>query len=319
MHQRCRHSLLIFVATLVLLNSLWSPSARAAAVAGSSSATEDDRDRFVTVLDERMPDLLVKYGVPGSIIAGIKDGRVAWTRAYGVANRATGERMQADMLVEHGSNGKAVTAWAVAKLVEAGKVDLDEPANIYLKRWQLTSTAYDANAVTVRQLLNHTSGLNIYGYLDYSPRRALTPSLIQVLDGIHLQEGVNESLMSGRLSSGRAGIAQQPGSGFRYSGAAYTVLQVLIEDVADESFDVFVQREITDPLGARSMRWEWSPDLRAAAARPHGNEGQVLEYRQLASHAIGSEISPVLSLLQSRGPTGSLPAEAFLSPRRCRC
>ena len=184
-------------------------------------------DPFAALLDQRMPELLAWYGVPGSVVASIKDGGVVWSRAYGVANAATGAPMQADMMVEHGSNGKAMTAWAVMKLVEQGRVDLDAPVNQYLKRWQVVSAQYDPSQVTLRRLLSHTSGLNIHGYLDYSPRRNTMPDLVQVLDGVHPLEGVVETLETGRLSLGRAELVAQPGAGYKYSGAGYTVAQMV--------------------------------------------------------------------------------------------
>lgn len=257
------------------------------------SAQASAEGPFAAQLDQQMPELLARYDVPGTILAYIKDGDVAWTQAYGVANAATGAAMHADMLVEHGSNGKALTAWAVMKLVEQGRVDLDAPVNGYLKRWQVTSAQYDAEQVTLRRLLSHTAGFNIHGYLDYSLRRANLPEPIQVLRGVHLLEGLIETLEAGRLSLGRAELVTRPGAGFKYSGAGYTVAQLVIEDVTGESFAAFVQREITDPLGASSMRWAWTPELIGIAATAHGNEGQPLEYRQLANYGIGSEVASV--------------------------
>ena len=201
--------------------------------------------------------------------------------------------MQPDMLLEHGSNGKALTAWAVMKLVEQGKVDLDAPVNSYLKRWQVTSEQYDASQVTLRRLLSHTAGFNIHGYVDYSPRRANLPNLVQVLEGRHILEGLAERLETGRASNGRAELVAQPGAGFKYSGAGYTVAQMVIEDVTGEPFASFVQREITDPLGATSVRWTWTPELVANSPTPYGSEVQPLEHRQLAVHGIGSEIATV--------------------------
>ncbi len=96
-----------------------------------------------------------------------------------------------------------------------------------------------------------------------------------------------------RLSLGNAELVLEPGSAYKYSGAGFTVLQMVIEDVTGESFDTFVERSVTGPLGMGSAGWAWSPELRAAAPVPYGNEGQALEYRQLANHAIGSEIMTV--------------------------
>jgi hypothetical protein len=114
-------------------------------------------------------------------------------------------------------------------------------------------------------------------------------------------------------------LVQEPGSGYRYSGAGYGVLQVLIEDVTGEPFDTFVQREISDPLGATSLRWEWTPELEARSPTPYGEEGQRLEHRQLTIHGIGSALGTVEDFARFvaatvEGPNGEPPGRGVLSP-----
>ena len=284
------------------------------AAAGAGSG-----DDLRTALDEQMPALLARYGVPGTVVARISNGEVAWTQAYGLADVAAGEPMDAAMVLEFGSLGKVITAWAVMRLVDQGRLDLDAPANDYLKRWQVESSRYDSNRVTIRRLLSHTSGLSIHGYVDYSPRRAALPGLVESVDGKHLMEGLLETLQTGRPSLGNVELVQEPGSGYKYSGGGYAVLQMVIEDVTGEPFDAFMQREITDPLGATSMRWAWTPELRARAPVPYGDEGQPLEHRQLAIHGIGSEIGTVTDLARFvaaavPGPNGEPAGRGVLEP-----
>jgi CubicO group peptidase (beta-lactamase class C family) len=114
-----------------------------------------------------MPGVLASNRVPGAVVSYIKNGAVAWTKAFGVADLQTRTPMRADMVFNHGSNGKVMTAWTLMRLVEAGKVELDAPVNRYLKRWQLRSTRFDPNGVTPRRLLNHTAGLTVHGFSDY--------------------------------------------------------------------------------------------------------------------------------------------------------
>src|SRR5262245_19797470 len=66
-------------------------------------------DPFALALDAVMPELLIKYGVPGAVVSRIVDGEVAWTKAFGRANVKTGAPMQTDMVFNHGSNGKVLT------------------------------------------------------------------------------------------------------------------------------------------------------------------------------------------------------------------
>jgi CubicO group peptidase (beta-lactamase class C family) len=278
----------------------------------------DDRE-FEVILEERMPGLLEEYGVSGSVVSFIENGAVDWTIPYGMADLEAGTPMSAQMVFQFGSCGKILTAWATMKLVERGVIDLDTPVNEYLDRLQIESGQYNGGAVTIRMLLSHTSGVGIHGYVDYSPRRANPPNPVATLQGAHLVEGIVETLEPGGLSFGRMELVQEPGSGYRYSGAGYGVLQILIEDVTGEAFDTFVQREVTDPLGAASLRWEWTPELEARSPTPYGEEGQALEHRQLSIHGIGSEVGTVADFASFiaatvGGPHGEPPGRGVLSP-----
>ena len=280
-------------------------------------AVEDGE--FEKLLEPRMPGLLEEYGVPGSVVSLIAGGVVVGTSAYGLADLETATPMSPDMVFGFGSCGKILTAWAAMKLVERGVIDLDTPVNEYLDRMQIESTIFDPSAVTARRLLSHTSGLGIHGYVDYSPRRSSLPDPVESLQGAHLLEGIVETLEPGGISFGRIGLLQEPGSGYRYSGAGYGVLQVLIEDVTGEPFASFVQREITDPLGATSLRWEWTPELEARSPTPYGEEGQKLERRQLSIHGIGSELGTVEDFARFVAATvgdsnGEPPGRGVLSP-----
>jgi hypothetical protein len=181
-----------------------------------------------------------------------------------------------------------------------------------------TST-YDPGEVTVARLLSHTSGLGVHGYLDHSPRRVAPPDLVETLSGVHLFEGLGETLDAGRMSFGNATLVQEPGSGYRYSGAGYGVLQLLVEDVTGEPFATFVQREVTEPLAATSLRWAWTPGLQDRAPTPYSEEGRAVEYRQLTMHGIGSAVGTVSDFAHFvaaavEGPNGEPAGRGVLQP-----
>jgi CubicO group peptidase (beta-lactamase class C family) len=243
------------------------------------SAEGTPKDCFATALDERMPELLANNRVPGAVVSYIKNGEVAWTKAFGVADLQMGTPMRPDAVFNHGSNGKVMTAWALMRLVEAGKVELDAPANRYLKRWQIRSTTFDPNGVTPRRLLSHTAGLTVHGFADYEPGAKL-PSLVEML------EGKNQD-------NGAVYIESEPGTTTVYSGGGYVIAQMIIEDVSGEPFAAFMEREVAKPLGLSSLGWVWTPQLERRAPTPYDHEERPVGYRQLASQAIGSEICTV--------------------------
>jgi CubicO group peptidase (beta-lactamase class C family) len=260
---------------------------------------------FATALQEQMPSLLADTGVPGAVVSYIKNGDVAWTKAFGVADRQTGAPMRPDMVFNHGSNGKVMTAWALMRLVEAGKVELDTPANRYLKRWRIRSTKFDPDGVTPRRLLSHTAGLTVPGFADYEPGASL-PSLVEVL------EGKNQD-------NGAVHIGWEPGSATVYSGGGFVIAQMIIEDVSGGPFAAFVERELARPLGLSSLRWVWTSELERRAPTPYDRYGTPVGYRQLASHAVGSEVCTVPDFARFvaaavSGPHNEPPGRGVLKP-----
>lgn len=252
-----------------------------------------------------MPGVLASTRVPGAVVSYIKNGEVAWTKAFGVANLQTRAPMRPDMVFNHGSNGKVMTAWALMRLVDAGKVELDAPANRYLKRWQIRSTRFDPNGVTARRLLSHTAGLTVHGFADYEPGATL-PSLVDVLEGKNQHDGA-------------VYIESEPGSTVKYSGGGYVIAQMIIEDVSGEPFAAFMEREVAKPLALASLGWVWTPELERRAPTPYDGDETPVGYRQLASHAIGSEICTVPDFARFvaaavSGPRGEVPGRGVLKP-----
>ncbi|MGO8926370.1 MAG: serine hydrolase domain-containing protein [Limisphaerales bacterium] len=262
-------------------------------------------DPFAMALQERMPALLATNHVPGAVVSYITDGGVAWTKAFGLANVRTDAPMQPEMVFNHGSDGKVLTAWGMMRLAEEGKVELDAPANRYLKRWQIRSTKFDSNGVTIRRLLSHTAGLTVHGFSDYE-QGARLPTLVEMLEGKNQNDG-------------SVFIKWQPGARNVYSGGGFVVLQMIIEDVSGEPFAAFMEQEVAAPLGLRSLKWVWTPQLERRAPTPYDEQQKAVGYRQLACQAIGSEICTVADFARFvaaavPGPHGEPMGRGVLKP-----
>jgi hypothetical protein len=111
--------------------------------------------------------------------------------------------MRPDMVFNHGSNGKVMTAWALMRLFEAGKVELDAPANRHL--WQIPSTAFDPNGVTPRRREDCSARLAAMSSLgaDLSGSESVTLSLTDVDDAVVGQAGTFRSAAATARSCGR--------------------------------------------------------------------------------------------------------------------
>src|SRR5262249_35327693 len=130
-----------------------------------------------TTLAER----LEHYKIPGVSIAVVNDGRVEWARAYGLKDATTKEPVTTETLFQAGSISKPVAALAALKLVEQGKLSLDEDVNAKLVSWKLPENEFTKDQkVTLRRLLTHNAGLTVHGFPGYAAD-APVPTLVQVL------------------------------------------------------------------------------------------------------------------------------------------
>lgn len=218
-----------------------------------AAAQDDDTvSMFVDEYIRRVPPLLEAEGIPGAAIALIRDNEVVWSQGFGVTDVESGVPVTADTPFSVESIGKALTAWEIMRLVEAGILNLDAPANGYLTRWQVAGTGRNnPDDVTIRRILSHTAGLSVDGYPGFTVDAEL-PTLEEFLDGAGGGQAVR--------------ILTPPGVRFSYSGGGYTVLQLLIEEVTDEPFSEVMRRDVLEPLGMTHSSFDWSLELGAATA-----------------------------------------------------
>lgn len=176
-------------------------------------------DRFVT---EQMD----RHGIPGLSLALIQDSHVSYVQGYG--NAGDGRRMTATTPLPIASMTKPFTAVAVLQLADAGLLDLDAPVQRYLPSFEVADPAA-SRTITVRQLLQHTSGLSDLGY------RRLLPADATLDDGVR-------DLRSARLTA-------RPGEAHQYFNPNYAVLARMVEEVTGRPFAEVVQGRILGPLG----------------------------------------------------------------------
>ena len=149
--------------------------------------------------------------VPAVSMAAIRNGQIDWAAAYGVTSLG-GEKATARTLFGAASISKPITAVGVLKLVEEGRIDLDTDVNRYLKRWKIPENTFtQEKKVTVRELLNHTSGIGTHNGELYDPAQPI-PTFPQLLDG------------DKPAKTPPVRVEAVPGSKFAYSNGGYLVL-----------------------------------------------------------------------------------------------
>jgi CubicO group peptidase (beta-lactamase class C family) len=174
---------------------------------------------------------------PGCAVGASVDGATVLSAAYGMADLEHNIALSPDSVFEPGSVTKQFTAAAVLLLAQDGKLSLDDPARKYIP--ELPDYG---STITIRHLLNHTSGLRDWGEVaDIGgwPRGTRANSNLNVLDIAARQKALNYS----------------PGTEYSYTNTGYNLLAILVGRVAGKSLAEFTRERIFLPLGMTSTEW----------------------------------------------------------------
>ncbi|MEV7358396.1 serine hydrolase domain-containing protein [Kitasatospora sp. NPDC091276] len=187
-----------------------------------------------------------------------RDGR---TRNYaaGVADLSTGKKVPVDGQVRAGSNTKAFTATVVLQLVDEGKVALDAPVEQYLPNL-VRGEGIDGRHITVRQLLQHTSGLP--DYVDFAG------DLVGTERHTYLQP---RTLLDLALAH-KALFA--PGTSWAYSNTNYLLAGLIIEKVTGRPLAEQITHRIIERIGLRHTYFPGAGDEGIREAHPQGYYAQ---------------------------------------------
>ena len=176
-------------------------------------------DRFIT-------HQMTTQHIPGLALAITHENQVMYVKGYGKAN--TQQLVTPQTQFPIASLSKSFTAIAVLQLVEAGKIDLDAPVKRYLTEFTLADTK-TANQITVRHLLNHTSGLSDFGFSEaFLPQPITNAERVQSLQ--------------------KARPVALPRTRFHYFNPNYDVLARVVEVVSGQSFGEYLRSHIFTPL-----------------------------------------------------------------------
>ncbi|MFT2017586.1 serine hydrolase domain-containing protein [Streptomyces sp. 796.1] len=214
-----------------------------------------------TALNAALADVH-RAGVPGLFAEVRADGRV-WQGAAGVADLDTGEPVTVDMRHRVGSVTKTFTAVAVLQQVESGLIDLDAPVGRYLP--DLVPGERGA-CITVRMLLNHTSGLAEYLPYAYPSLRAFpnaAETSPQSLDDHRFTRFEAAELIALGVDAPAAGAPG--GTPGLYSNTNYLLLGALIEHVTGITVDKYLSEHVIERAGLRNTGLPTRPEI----AGPH--------------------------------------------------
>jgi CubicO group peptidase (beta-lactamase class C family) len=191
-------------------------------------------DKYSERLEPVLINVLKEQKIPGLAIGIVEDGRRVYARGFGVMKLGDAAHPVTTKTLFHmASITKPFVATAVMQLVEKGKIDLDTPVKKYLPYFQLNDPRHEA--ITVRQMLTHTSGMP--DVLDY---------------GWNKPEYDDGSLERYVRSLTEKSLRSEPGKRFAYSNMAFEVLGDLVTKVSGMGFEDYVDAEILKPVGMKS-------------------------------------------------------------------
>jgi CubicO group peptidase (beta-lactamase class C family) len=207
------------------------------------------------------------YQTPGVSIAVIDRGKIDWARGYGVREVSENELVNTETLFQAASISKPVTAMGVLKLVQSGKLNLDEDVNQKLVSWKIPDSRFiEREKVTLRNLLSHTASMTVHGFEGYDFDEEV-PTTLQILNG---EEPANSDQIEvdGKLNQE-----------FRYSGGGYVVIQQLLSDITEKPFSTFMQETVLDRLGMTNSTFQQPlPESKIPmAATGHDDRGNAIE------------------------------------------
>jgi CubicO group peptidase (beta-lactamase class C family) len=214
-----RLSLLTFAASLSLAGT---------ALAQSVTQLPPDLARRI---DRTVAESLAKTGAPSASVAIVRDGKLVYAKAYGLAQLKPARPANASMRYAVASNSKEFTAVAVLMLADEGKLSLDDKVS----RWYPDLTS--ADQITVRQLLSHTSGYSDFWPQDYVMKPMLSPTS-------------PDAIIS---DWARKPLDYTPGSAWQYSNTGYVIAARIVEKVTGETLFGYLQRKVFTPLEMKSV------------------------------------------------------------------
>lgn len=217
-------------------------------------------------------------GIPGMAIGVAREGKVILARGYGLADIAQRRPVTADTMFHIASITKTVTATAVMMLAQAGRVDLDAPANRYLD-FEVRNPAFPDTAITLRHLLMHVSGISDQHYYDIDFRTRGVDSALSL--GAFLRDYL---VPGGRHYSDKGNFSgKAAGAAYDYSNVGYALLGYLAGRVAGEDLRSFTQARLFAPLGMHATSWTLAAVPATLAAVPY----DIVEGRTVPIQPVG--------------------------------
>lgn len=213
-------------------------------------------------LDQVIDEALAQRRLVGVVMLVLRDGRLAYCRAAGFADREAGKHLQTDAIFRLASLTKPMVAAAAMALVEQGKLRLEDPVTTFLPDFRPCLPDGSAPAITIHHLLTHTAGLS-YGFLQ--PPEGPYPTA-GISDGL---DAPGRSFADNLQRIAKVPLSYVPGTSWGYS-VALDILGAALEQLTNATLPQLVRRLVTEPLDMRDTGFSQPDPSRLATAYRDG-------------------------------------------------
>lgn len=209
------------------------------------SQAADEKWHPLKPFDDEIEEFMKARNVPGGSVAIVKDRKLIYARGYGLADREANLPAQADSLFRIASISKPFTAVGILKLLEQGKLKLDDKA---LELMQLAEKPADKRweDVTIRHLLHHTGGWDRDISFDPMFRPGTIATTLRVETPAKSMD-VIRYMLTKKLESA-------PGERYAYSNFGYCILGRIIEKLTGKDYETYMKETVLAPAGITRMQ-----------------------------------------------------------------
>tara|TARA_R110001592_G_scaffold366_10_gene2137 strand:- start:17690 stop:19492 length:1803 start_codon:yes stop_codon:yes gene_type:complete len=253
------------------------------------------------MLDKELREVLQNENLTGAVWSIVSDSEIT-TGALGLKNVESKELFNSKNSVQVGSVAKVLIATGILRLISQGKLDIDSTINKILPNIIFDNSWKKANPVTIRDLLNHTAGLEDARFWQIFSAK---PTSDTPLESVFLKD----------LSVLK--IRTIPGSRFSYSNMGYSLLGLIIEKITHESYESYLDANLLKPLGMKNSTFQFVTQKGKKAdynlAMGHFDDGTIQENVPMYLRPAGqftttaSDMALLARLLMSDGVINGVP------------
>lgn len=216
-------------------------------VASGAGFAQDSYEVFIPIIEKAR----LESGAPGISVAIVRGDRLVWSRGFGQADLENSVPAQADTVYRIASISKSIAATAVMRLVEQGKVGLNDTIWKYMPAYPKQGD----NTITIRHLLTHSSGIRHYHYElgeKENTKRFYSVAESSKIYNVHLEP-----------------LLFTPGARFNYSTYGYNLLAGVVEKASGLTYEAYLQENIFGPAGMNVSRLEHPQEVVPKRARQY--------------------------------------------------